>query len=311
MIDTFMDRLRLFVEIARHESITLGGEAIHIGQSTASTHLKTLETRLGTPLFERVGKNVCLNGNGKRFLEFAEIALREYEKMEEYIRGNDLDLPKTLTVCAGSYFNSCYLPTVFPLFARKNPHVKAEIVTKCSDEIVAAIERNEYELGVVAVSQPLRSRNLLTDFSCDIPLCFVCSPENPLSKKTSISAEDVAGEIFIWTAKTAGFRAYLKREFTRHRYRFSSDCTIDSIDAIKAAIAGNVGIGILPRHIIRGEVEENKLVALPARDLKLTRSLVGIHNAERPLSKSAQAFVDITVEVLNLHGPTTDGNGSV
>lgn len=311
MIDNMVEKLELFIQIANLGSLTQAAEAMHISQSTVSGHLKNLETQMGAPLFERVGRGIQLNSNGKFFLEFAKATLQEFDKMQKNIQGNAANQLQHLTICAGNYFNDYYLSMILPLFAPTHPHVKTEIVSRHPGEAIAAIVQNQYDLGIMATSHPLHSSRIQVDFSYEIPLNFICSPDNALSKRGAVSAGQIRDQVFIFTGKETGYRTYLEREFSKHRYRFSSDSTIDSLDAIKAAVISNLGVSIIPRHIAQRELDENKLVSLPVKDLKLTRSLVGIHNVERQLSKVAREFIDVTIDFLNLQGTISTGeNGA-
>ena len=64
-----LNAIRVFVTIAREESVTAAAKALGITQSAASRHLAVLEKHLGAKLIERRGRNSALTDYGKLFAE--------------------------------------------------------------------------------------------------------------------------------------------------------------------------------------------------------------------------------------------------
>lgn len=75
--------VRCFLEIARAESVSVAAERLNITQPAVSRTLKELETMLGTPLFDRVGRRLRLNAAGRIFQAHAAAS------MVELMRGHD------------------------------------------------------------------------------------------------------------------------------------------------------------------------------------------------------------------------------
>ncbi len=51
-------QLRYFVEVAEREHISEAAEHLHVAQSAISRQIANLEDELGTPIIERIGRNV-------------------------------------------------------------------------------------------------------------------------------------------------------------------------------------------------------------------------------------------------------------
>ena len=82
-------QLRYFVEVAEREHISDAAEHLHVAQSAISRQIANLEDELGTPLFERIGRNVKLTAIGKTFLVHAIAALKAIDfaakQVEEFL----------------------------------------------------------------------------------------------------------------------------------------------------------------------------------------------------------------------------------
>lgn len=69
--------LHSFVAVAQTGSMILAAEQLHISHSAVSQAIKSLESQLNTPLFNRVGRRVELNSTGKRYYQRVHPALNE------------------------------------------------------------------------------------------------------------------------------------------------------------------------------------------------------------------------------------------
>lgn len=91
-----LNQIKQFRVIARTESISKAAELLFTAQPSLSQTLKRLETELGTPLFERRGRRIVLNGAGRIFLKYCDevvIALDSAAKeIGEYIGQKKSDI---------------------------------------------------------------------------------------------------------------------------------------------------------------------------------------------------------------------------
>src|SRR6058998_3897603 len=106
--------LRLVAAVAEHGTLTRAGRVLHLTQSGLSRQLLDLETRLGLPLFHRLGKRMVPTPAGERLLVAARRALPQLSDVEEELRR----LAGGRAYCSGS-------PAAFPRWTcrswRKRP----------------------------------------------------------------------------------------------------------------------------------------------------------------------------------------------
>ena len=70
-----LEQLRVFVEVAERLHMTQAAAAVILTQSAASAAVHALETRLETPLFDRIGKRLELTEAGRVLLPEAKAIL--------------------------------------------------------------------------------------------------------------------------------------------------------------------------------------------------------------------------------------------
>ena len=64
-------KLKTFQAAAATNNFTRAAAELGYSQSKVTTHIQALESELGAPLFDRVGRNVILTEVGRRTLEYA------------------------------------------------------------------------------------------------------------------------------------------------------------------------------------------------------------------------------------------------
>src|SRR5258705_12004514 len=121
--------LRLVRAVAAFGGLTSAGRELHLTQSALSHQLRDVETRLGTPIFLRVGKRMVLTSAGERLLRSAEEILGTLERTEAAIRGLAAVGRGRLRVSTGSYTQYHWLPLALKRFRPVCPNVDVQIVT--------------------------------------------------------------------------------------------------------------------------------------------------------------------------------------
>ena len=77
--------LRYFAAVARGGSIREAAEELHVAQSALSRQILKLEAHLGAPLFQRHARGVELTSAGEILLSFAQMSLRQVEKVRSEV----------------------------------------------------------------------------------------------------------------------------------------------------------------------------------------------------------------------------------
>ncbi|MGB0569896.1 MAG: LysR family transcriptional regulator, partial [Paracoccaceae bacterium] len=75
--------IKCFLEVARVESVSLAAASLNITQPAVSKTIKELEELLQTPLFDRVGRRLQLNEQGRIFQNHAAASWLELSKAKD------------------------------------------------------------------------------------------------------------------------------------------------------------------------------------------------------------------------------------
>jgi DNA-binding transcriptional LysR family regulator len=259
-------KLAVFDAVARNASVSLGAEQIAISQSAASMALKELEEDLGTVLFQRIGRKLILNENGRRLQPLARSVLAQAHEIERLLP--DEQLSGALHLIASDNVDQTAMGEICAAFARANPAVQINLELASVIDVLDAVEHMKCDLGFVEAPVSRPGLNFEALFKED--LVVFTSPHHPLASRATVRIADLSGEQWCmrergnacrsWTLMLVGDSSSLSVALTANRN-----------DALKAAVQSGLGIGCLPRSAIRTELADATLVALKLPELTIER----------------------------------------
>ncbi len=284
-----LDQLRVFVAVARREHVTRAAEALHMTPSAVSAAIATLEARHGVALFDRVGRAIVLNPNGRAFLAHAEAVLGEVRTAETAL--TDLgDLRRgDLTIMASQTVGSYWLPPRLLRYHETYPGMRLHVAIGNTEAVAHAVEEGRVELGLVEGSvdhAALVPRVVATD-----DMVVVVAPEHPWATRRSVARRAFTQTPWLLRERGSGTREAFERAM------HDAGIAIDALDvplvlpgneAILSAVAAGRGATLASRHVASPWLRAGLLreVATPP----VTRPFSLLRHAERYRSKAADAF---------------------
>ena len=144
--------------IAEYRTLSKAAEMLYVAQPSLTKFLQKLEQEIGTPLFERINKQMQPTYAGKEFLRTGEQILLLQDKLrftlKQAVNHTEGILSLAITPVRGAYV----LPVILPLFKERYPNYHIEIFERPISEAETALENGAVDLAIY--SQPTRNRNL-------------------------------------------------------------------------------------------------------------------------------------------------------
>src|SRR5919106_2616641 len=159
-------RLRLLVEIERRGSVSAAAREVGIGQSSASAHLRLLETAAGQPLVERNGRGSRLTEAGRVLASSAGQALATLAAGEEELQALAGLAGGTIHIGASTTPGVYLLPDTLGCFRRDHPNVTVEVEIASTGEIIERLLAGRIHLALVG-EIPVDARVDLEPFLSD------------------------------------------------------------------------------------------------------------------------------------------------
>jgi DNA-binding transcriptional LysR family regulator len=244
--------LRVVAALAQHGTVSAASGALHLTQSAVSKQLKSIETMVGTPLFERTSQGLTPTEAGVIYIEQARIALGALETAAVRVAALHRAQPAILVHVLPIIGDRWFIPR-FSRFAELHPEIEVEFTTYAAADTVEEADavfrfgegnwpgwRADYLLGrdVILVGAPH-----LIDRAGGIS-CVEDIRRYPVleHRQTPLRWNDFA--------EASNLHDFAPIRITRFAY-YSL--------VIRAAIGGQ-GLALVPRSLIPDEMESGQLV---------------------------------------------------
>lgn len=190
------------LEINRHRSISAAAKALHVGQTTLSSVVKSVETELGFPIFQRTPSGVITTPEGERFMVLAwEISVK-YENLLRLKTRRDSsvsDRPIRLLVCPSVNIGlSVPLAQSFYTYALRGELIFEEFPRK---EIGKLLSQDGANIGVTYLNdqdlellQKEPIANLRTEVLMSDRFYLFTGSDHPLAGRKTVGVEDLRSE---------------------------------------------------------------------------------------------------------------------
>ena len=149
MLHLTLRQLEIFCAVAQAGTTVAAAEAVALSQSATSAALQQLESGLGVPLFERVGKRLVLNDAGRALLPQALAVLEQTRGIEQAFSAKAANMPVRLRVAASTTIGTYALPQVLARLARSHPLVRVDLQIANTQEVGEAVQALEVDLGLI------------------------------------------------------------------------------------------------------------------------------------------------------------------
>ena len=283
-------QLQIFEAIVRNGGVSAAARELHCTQPTVSIQLKQLAEQVELPLFKDNGRNPRLTEAGDALYQACRLMSDSWSDFEAKI--NDLKGLRKGRLRLGVVSTAKYfIPRLLGPFCKNYPGIDVHIEVANRERIVDRLREGLDDLTFM--SRPPEDMLLNIRPFMDNPLVLVAAKTHPFSRKKLVMLNELANERMLLREIGSGTRMAIDEFFSRGHIQLSVRMEIGSNEAIKQAVAGDLGISIISRHALRdsaGLVEVN-CEGLPIHS---TWNIVSLN--DRPLSLIGQRFVDYLLD---------------
>lgn len=285
-------QLESFLAVARARTFRGAAGVMALSQPALSQQIKELETELGAPVFDRLGRTVALTEAG-RLLE--GYATRVFSTLDD-ARASIAELTGlsrgSLLIGASTTPGAYLLPALIARYRSRHPGVGVTLRIANSREIEARVGRGEMDLGVVGGHVSAKNETCVQARLRD-ELVLIVPPSHPFSKRKTIPPEFLRTERLIVREVGSATRHVTEQLFKKARIEPAETMELEHTEAIKRAVMAGLGLSMVSVYAIRSEEESGSLVSVRLKGLPLLRHFHVIRRESRHLSPAARAFVEL------------------
>lgn len=278
-------QLQVMAAVARSGSTTEAGRQLALSQSAVSAALAELESQLGARLFDRVGKRVVLNDGGRLLLPRALAVLDQARELETLFSGGAAALRIGASTTIGNYL----MPALIGAFERAWPQARVQLAVANTLDVVQAVAEYRVDLGYIEGAchhDELEVQPWIPD-----RMVLVASPRSALLDGP-VRLDDLAEARWILREPGSGTRETVEAMLLPHLRRFGSVSHLGNSEAIKHAVAEDLGVSCLPLRVVEDMLEAGRLRLIDAGLPPLERTLYRISARRKSFSPALTRFAE-------------------
>ena len=280
-------QLQIFEEIVKTRSYTVAAHQLGMTQPAISMQVKKLEKNIGLKLFEKHGRQVELTNAGERVHGYSKKIHTQYEGLREVIYELNNRDHGYIKVSAATTANHLIV-SMLAEFSKKNKGISVILDITNRKDLLNQLDK--YEPDLVIMGEPPASLNLESEILMENPLVVIAAPNHPLAGKDKIPFEKIKDEKFVVREDGSGTKSAIERFFNGHNSKFKSKLALGSNEAIRHAVMGGLGIGIVSLHTIKLELETNRLTILNVEHFPIQRHWHIVKRKGKGLLPAAEKF---------------------
>lgn len=280
-------QLQIFFLVAQAGTTAAAAAQISLSQSATSAAVNELEHALGLPLFDRIGKRLQLNDNGRALIPTARAVLDGAQSIERWAVDRESQVGN-LRIGASTTIGNYLLPPVLAGFRESlgpPANLRCDLNVTIANTAAIASQVAAFDLDLGLLEGPCHEATLMVQPWCEDELVVVVAATDPLlqgRRKRKLSLQELSDATWLLREAGSGTREVINQLLTPHMPRLRLGVEFGNSEAIKRAVACGLGITCLSRCIVEDVLRSGALVAPPTELPPLRRRFyVAVHERKR------------------------------
>lgn len=287
--------LYTFRVVAQELSFTNAAYKLNYSQSSVSDHIRALESELGIPLFERMGKQVVITEAGERMLSLTDKIISDIENIKESVYNSEIPSGK-LIIGAHESQLIYRLTHILKKFRFCYPNVQLVFQPLISDENVKELLERRILDTAFLLGSPLSIPGIVIKPLVKEHILFLSGTDHPLAQQSHVVPSDFSNETILTTEKGCAYRQIFEQLMASSGVRTGVKIEFTSIEAIKQCVIAGLGIAVLPEIAVKNEISQHQIAVLPCKDLEYSVVTQLAWHKDKWISPSLKAFLNVAAE---------------
>lgn len=236
--------LKTLVAVADHKTFSAAADAVFITHAAVSQQMRTLETDLGIPLFDRSHRTPELTPLGRAVVARARTLVQDYDTLVSSVLGDD-GLTGEVVLGAVPTTLIGLAPLSMSILRARFPELRVRITPALTAALLSGLDRGHYDVAIV--TKPV----LLP-----LGLVFLQIAEEPLHLITGSEVTEtdpvriLETQPFIRFNRDAVVGTVIETWLQENGIRVSEAMELESLEAISSMVHANLGVSIVPRPCV-------------------------------------------------------------
>jgi DNA-binding transcriptional LysR family regulator len=292
-------QLELFAAICREQTVTAAASRVGLSQAATSQALSELENLLERKLFDRKGRRLVLNEEGRLLLPQAIEVLDRIRDIESADSQRPVQISLYASLTAGNYM----LPSIMSRFVRSHPGYRFHVEIGNTEQVAESLLRFETEAGWI--EGILKHESLLAFPWRSDPLVLIADPRHPLAGRRA-DVEELAQATWVLRERGSGTRAVFEQAIGGRFALHNVPIEIAGLEAVKLAVMSGAGLGCVSAAAARAELRSGQLKRVYAPWLDLRRQITVLLHKDKYLDAGLRRFLRYCGITVSASSPPTN-----
>jgi DNA-binding transcriptional LysR family regulator len=290
-MDINYELYKVFYYVASSLSFSVASKKLFISQSAVSQSVKTLEKKLGQPLFIRSTKKVQLTPAGSLLLKHIEPAMNLISRGESQLLDSgtlglgQLHIGASDTICR--YFLVPYLKQ----FHKKFPNVPIKVTNATSIQCVELLDQRKVDLIVTNFPNSHLNYDYIQKTVANFHDVFIANPAHFQLEDKEMDFEDLREYPIMLLERNCTTSEFIHNLFIQHQLELVPEVELSSNDLLIDLARIGLGIAFVPDFCL--EKDSKDLFVLKMKDKLPSRQLIAAVNTTFPVSASTEEFLKL------------------
>jgi DNA-binding transcriptional LysR family regulator len=287
LTDLDLRLIRVFLAIVDAGGVSPAQATLNVGQSTISTQLATLETRLGYRLCERGRSGFRLSARGAQFVDAARALLDAVDSFGMQARNVGRKLVGTLDIGMIGHTPvsaSARISEAIGRFRSRDQSVRFSILVRSPGELEELLLNGRIQIGIGYFWHRVPSLEYTEVFAED--QVAYCATGHPLfARAGDVTPAQAAAHEWAW-------RSYPLPEAESSTVGRNVTAVADNMEAVAMLVLSGHHLGYLPGHFAAPFVEQRLLAALNPAVMRYRVAFHMVTRARQHRTDIVEAFLE-------------------
>ena len=280
--------MQYVLTVLKEGSFTNAAKKLYVSQPSLSQIIKTAESNLGAPIFDRSTDPITLTPAGQLYVEAARqvttISTNLRKQVEELSKEEFGTIRLGISVQRGMEL----LPELYPRFKKRFPHVEKSVL--------------EGEVGIALLTTFPRHEELVYDLIQEEKLVLIVNRECELAKRiapgTPIDILEARDETFISSQSGHSVRTIQDSLFITRDMKPKIDLVTISIEVGKHVVAASPVVMACPDSYVETDNSpDSAYFSYPILGVENPRHFYACYRKDMYLTKYMKGFLEILHEI--------------
>ena len=287
-----IQKMHTFCTVYECGNISKASEKLFCSQPALSKQIHSLELDLGYPLFERNGKKITINDNGKIFYRFAKNVINDYQllKRELFIKNNKSN--HEVRFGTTNFIGTYLIPPILSKFKNEYPTTPVNFIVNFLPTIIQLLEEDVINFAIVPENKILLNNpTYICDSFLEDEFVLICPPNHPLTQLEEVNLEDIKDYTFLISCDQSATRDFVGQILEQNNIQLTNTINMDNIYTIKHGVINNLGISILSKSAILKDESFGVLKSIKFKNRVFKRNLYIVYKTKHTFLEEEALFI--------------------